>query len=114
MNKVSNWKNIIVHYEDGTSEESNVNELLAEEKNKFKGWICWAGIQNLTIDNEGNVWRAICKVGGKLGNIYEGFEIPIDPVICTKSSCTCAADIQLSKSKLNSITRLRIKNEGRK
>jgi hypothetical protein len=113
MKTVSNWKNILIHYEDGSSEESNVNDLLAQEKNKFKGWMCWAGVQNLTIDNEGNVWRAICRVGGKLGNIYEGFEIPATPIVCTKESCTCAADIQISKAKINEIGQLRVGNEQR-
>lgn len=110
-NKVTNWANIVVHYEDGTSEESNVNDLLANETNKFKGWLCWAGVQNLTIDNNGDVWRAICKVGGKLGDIHNGFIVPTDPIVCTKENCTCAADIQLSKAKQDSIKRLRIGNE---
>lgn len=110
-NKVTNWANIIVHYEDGTSVESNVNDLLATETNKFKGWLCWAGLQNITIDNDGNVWRAICKVGGKLGDIYSGFNIPTEPIVCTKMSCNCAADIQLSKAESNHIKRLRIANE---
>lgn len=109
-NKVTNWANIIVHYSDGTSEESNVNHLLAAETNKFKGWLCWAGLQNITIDNDGIVWRAICKVGGKLGDIHKGFVVPTEPIICTKESCNCAADIQLSKASKDSIKRLRIEN----
>lgn len=104
----SSFKNIIVHHEDGSSEEANVNDLLANEDNKFKGWVCWAGLQNVTIDNEGNVYRAICRVGGPLGNIYDGFTVPDEPIVCTKEKCTCAADLQLSKAKRNSIQRLRI------
>lgn len=106
--KSTNWANIIIHYDDDTSEEGNVNDLLAEEKNKFKGWVCYAGLQNVTIDNEGNVWRAICRVGGKLGDIYQGFEMPSEPIICTKESCTCAADIQLSKSDQKHFKKLRV------
>jgi len=110
-NKVTNWANIIVHYDDGTQEESNVNDLLATETNRFKGWLCWAGVQNITIDNDGNVWRAICKVGGKLGDIHTGFTVPKEPIVCTKDKCNCAADIQLSKAEQTSIKRLRISNE---
>jgi hypothetical protein len=109
-NKVTNWNNIIVHYSDDSSEESNVNDLLANESNKFKGWLCWAGLQNITIDSDGNVWRAICKVGGKLGDIHNGFDVPTEPIICTKDSCNCAADIQLSKAEPGSIKKLRIGN----
>lgn len=112
MKKSTNWANIVVHYDNGDKEESNVNELLASEKNKFKGWLCYAGIQNVTIDNEGNVWRAICKVGGKLGDIYNGFTIPEEPIICTKENCTCAADIQLSKADTNYHHRLRVGRES--
>lgn len=112
-NKVTNWNNIIVHYENGTSKESNVNDLLATETNKFKGWMCWAGLQNITIDNDGNVWRAICKVGGKLGDIHNGFVVPTEPIVCTKESCNCAADIQLSKANVNHSNKLRIMNEQR-
>lgn len=98
----SSFKNIIVHKFDGvnyTSEESNVNDLLMNENNKFKGWECWAGVQNITIDNKGDVWRAICRQGNKLGNISEDFSFPdvTDTVVCQKSSCNCAADIQLTK-----------------
>jgi hypothetical protein len=110
-NKVTNWANIVVHYDDNTSAESNVNHLLATETNKFKGWLCWAGVQNLTIDNDGNVWRAICRVGGKLGDIHSGFSVPTEPVVCTKEFCNCAADIQLSKAQSNNINKLRIINE---
>lgn len=108
----SNFKNIVVYYEDGTSEESNVNDLLAQETNQFAGWVCWAGVQNVTIDNQGTVYRAICRVGGPLGNIYDGFEMPDGPIVCTKKKCTCAADIQLSKALPDYVYKLRIgKNE---
>lgn len=95
------FKNIIVHFIRGNQiekEEMNVNDLLMKEENKFSGWECWAGIQNITIDNQGDVWRAICRQGGKLGNIHDGFEVPVDTVICAKEFCNCAADLQLTKS----------------
>lgn len=108
----SSFKNIIVHREDGISEESNVNDLLADETNRFQGWICWAGVQNVTIDNQGTVYRAICRVGGPLGNIYDGFTMPEEPIVCTKQKCTCAADIQLSKAHPDHVKKLRVgKNE---
>lgn len=103
-----NFKNIMVHREDGTSEEDNVNNVLAREENKFMGWECWAGLQQITISNDGDVYRAICKQGGKLGNIYEGFEMPKDTVICAKHECHCAADVQLSKALPGHTHRLRV------
>lgn len=108
MANTTNFNNIIIHYDDGTQAEDNVNNLLATEQNDFRGWECWAGIQNITIDNQGVVWRAICRVGEPLGNIYDGFEMPNDTVICTKARCTCAADIQLSKAQPAHVHRLRV------
>ncbi len=99
----SSFKNIIIHEEiDGQvkSYESNVNDLLMQEKNQFTGFECWAGVQNITIDNKGDVYRAICKQGNKLGNIETGFTLPGETIICQKKFCNCAADIQLTKQKV--------------
>ena len=52
------------------------------------------------INWDGDVHRATCRVGGSLGNIYQGdFEIPEQAIICTRKWCTCAADIPLTKVK---------------
>ena len=66
--------------------------------NNFKGWKCSAGIESLMINWDGEVHRATCRVGGSLGNIYNGsFEEPEQEIICTRQWCTCAADIPLTK-----------------
>ena len=109
---MSTFKNIIVHYKDGTSKEDNVNSVMARDENDFRGWKCWAGVQNITISNTGDVFRAICKVGGKLGNIYDGFEMPEETIICNKPRCICAADVQLSKALPNHIHKLRVGKDG--
>ena len=115
MKKISSFSNILIHIEDEnglfSTEESNVNDLLMNELNQFSGWECWAGIQNITIDGSGNVWRAICRQGEELGNIYDGFNIPETTVICGKDFCNCAADIQLSKAKPERMGLLRV-NKG--
>jgi len=78
----------------------HANDVIKEHKNQFKGWKCNAGIESLMINWDGDVHRATCRVGGSLGNIYDGdFEIPEQPIICTREWCTCAADIPLSKVK---------------
>ena len=55
---INNFKNIIVHYKDGTSEEDNVNNIMAKELNDFRGWECWAGVQNITISNTGVIFKS--------------------------------------------------------
>lgn len=74
------------------------NDVIKLHLNKYKDWSCNAGIESLMIDNDGEVYRATCRVGGSLGNIYNStFTVSEDPVICTRNYCTCSADIPLTK-----------------
>ena len=76
----------------------HANDMIKNHQNKFKGWICNAGIESLMINWDGEVHRATCRVGGSLGNIYEtSFVAPSEPVTCDRNFCTCAADIPLTK-----------------
>jgi len=79
----------------------HANDMIKNHQNKFNGWTCNAGIESLMINWDGVVHRATCRVGGSLGNIYEGsFVAPSEPVTCDRNFCTCAADIPLTKFKL--------------
>jgi MoaA/NifB/PqqE/SkfB family radical SAM enzyme len=78
---------------------SNSNEISLRKLNQFKDWTCNIGIERLHIYNSGDVYRNTCKVGDKLGNIYEDFDIPTKPVICSRQVCTCAWAINVSKVK---------------
>lgn len=76
----------------------HANDIIKLHLNKYNGWTCHAGIESLMINWDGDVHRATCRVGGRLGNIYEGtFEVPSEPVVCDRNFCTCAADIPLTK-----------------
>jgi MoaA/NifB/PqqE/SkfB family radical SAM enzyme len=78
----------------------HANDVIKLHLNQYKDWTCNAGLESLMINWDGEVHRATCRVGGSLGNIYEGdFVAPSDPVICTRDWCTCAADIPLTKVK---------------
>ncbi len=74
------------------------NDVIKLHMNQYKDWTCYAGIESLMINWNGDVHRATCRVGGSLGNIYQGtFTVPTEPIICTRDWCTCAADIPLTK-----------------
>ena len=76
----------------------HANDIIKEHKNNFKGWSCNIGLESLMVNWDGDVYRATCRVGGSLGNIYSGgFEIPTKSVICSRDWCTCAADIPITK-----------------
>ena len=83
---------------DGGAKELHANDVIKLHLNQFKGWSCNAGLESLMINWDGDVHRATCRVGGSLGNIYDGsFNTPTDSVICDRNYCTCAADIPLTK-----------------
>jgi MoaA/NifB/PqqE/SkfB family radical SAM enzyme len=76
----------------------HANDVIKLHLNKYKDWSCNAGIESLMINWDGEVHRATCRVGGSLGNIYQGtFLQPVDPVVCDRNFCTCAADIPITK-----------------
>jgi MoaA/NifB/PqqE/SkfB family radical SAM enzyme len=76
----------------------HANDIIKLKMNQFKDWTCNIGIESLMINWDGDVHRATCRVGGSLGNVYEGtFNLPSEPVTCTRNFCTCAADIPITK-----------------
>jgi len=76
----------------------HANDVIKLHMNSFKGWSCNAGLESLMINWDGEVHRATCRVGGSLGNIYNGtFQVPTEPITCSREWCTCAADIPLTK-----------------
>jgi len=78
--------------------EMHANDIIKLKMNNFKGWTCNAGLESLMINWDGEVYRATCRVGDSLGNIYNGdFNIPTEPIVCTRNWCTCEADIPLTK-----------------
>jgi MoaA/NifB/PqqE/SkfB family radical SAM enzyme len=88
------------------SKLSNSNDVSIRKLNRFEGWKCFIGIERLHVYPTGDVYRSTCKVGGKLGNIYDDFEFPKDPVTCTKDRCTCAWAINVSKAKSDRFEKL--------
>lgn len=103
LNKNSTVKpDCVIESEDGSPLFYHCNDIIKNKLNNFKGWSCNAGIESLMINWDGDVHRATCRVGGSLGNIYQGtFKIPTEPILCTRDWCTCAADIPLTKEKIN-------------
>ena len=76
----------------------HANDVIKLHLNKYKDWTCNAGLESLMINWDGEVHRATCRVGGGLGNIYEGtFIVPTESIKCTRDYCTCSADIPLTK-----------------
>jgi MoaA/NifB/PqqE/SkfB family radical SAM enzyme len=76
----------------------HANDIIKLHLNKYKNWLCNAGIESLMINWDGEVYRATCRVGDSIGNIYNNdFEQPKNPINCTRNFCTCSADIPITK-----------------
>lgn len=81
----------------------NGNELIEREMNRFKGFLCYAGVKMAAIDPQGNISPAVCFRGKKLPyeqkNIFrEGTDIlSTHPVICPFDYCSCLSDLELPK-----------------
>lgn len=114
QNKAGSFVNVatIQEREDGlTKVEENVNDITVRQENEYTDWLCWSGQESLFIRDNGDVYNATCRVK-KLGNIYEDFDIPTEPIVCRKTWCACAADLNTSKAKdKESAKYLRINNE---
>lgn len=78
----------------------SVEEALTARVNSWEGWFCAAGSENIHISADGNVFSATCRVGGYLGNVFEGqLSLPKEWLKCTKKWCMCGADMQIRKAK---------------
>ncbi len=75
------------------------NALINNDSANFKDWVCYIGIEQLFINSLGDIYRAGCQVGGKLGTIYnyEAVDFPYKPITCTKAHCHCPTDIRITK-----------------
>lgn len=76
--------------------EVTANDLILQGLNKFKGWQCWAGIDQINVGFDRNVYKADCQVGGIIGTI-QNFILPTTPQVCDKISCNCLSDIYIRK-----------------
>ena len=72
------------------------NDLIVTDRNKHKGWKCWAGLDMINIDMWGNMYRADCQQGGPIGNL-ERYKLPTETITCGKDVCACLSDIYLRK-----------------
>ena len=61
------------------------------------------GMDNLFIDEKGNIARGICASGnyfvGHLNNLSK-VKWPITPTICPKTYCYCEGEVGITKRKL--------------
>lgn len=77
---------------------TNIEYLFQNGLNKFQGYHCSAGIEQIIIDAWGKIYRGHCRQGNIIGTIDGEWELPNDYIICPKELCSNYFDIQSSKS----------------
>lgn len=88
-------------FTDGSVIGVDTAELISNKENSWKGWKCYAGVENLVIEFNGTIYRGWCKVGNKIGNISDDkLVLPIKPIICDVEFCHCGLDIMCTKEKV--------------
>jgi organic radical activating enzyme len=124
---MSGNKIINLYDENNDVESLSVDEVIAQNKHHFGSWICGAGIKNLYIDYDGNIWKCNSASAnrardrnqridftsknmqlhkGYIGSIYEDFQLPTSWFVCPWKSCPCGADILIPKSLPNHVDKL--------
>ena len=97
-------KSSIYYYKDGTEKTSQApQDLINLGETRYFDWNCNIGKESLFINNDGNITRGNCSVGGIIGNIESYKEIDWNSltrsVRCTQGCCICGADVPISKVK---------------
>jgi len=75
-------------------------DLTAYGLNRFKGMYCNAGVNHLSIDEDGYLAPAVCfrKLRSKTHNIYtDTFTFHPQPVACPFERCGCISDLRMPK-----------------
>ena len=72
-------------------------KVLADRLHYFENYTCTAGIRRLFIEPNGDIKRCTKKVGGIIGNLFEGYTLPDEPIVCTYKACPCKLDAIVEK-----------------
>lgn len=98
-NEITSGKPIRTYGTNGEWRDWSTDELVGQKLNYLSEWKCGAGVDSLYIDMDGYVWTASCRVGGRLGNVWEDFTVPNNWITCTRNVCSCGADLFIPKVK---------------
>lgn len=71
--------------------------VLDKNMHRFKGFTCTAGIKRFLVDPNGDIKRCTKNVGGVIGNIFEEYTLPEDPIVCNYEACPCKLDAVVEK-----------------
>lgn len=89
----------IVNYE-GERNTVAAQAFVSSNNNNWKNWYCYAGLEQIVVDMDSQVYRGWCKAGNSIGRIDDQYlKLPDAPIRCPKSNCHCNLDIMSTKVK---------------
>lgn len=91
-------KPIRTYAQDGSWRDWSTDELVGAKLNYLANWKCGAGVDSLYIDMDGYVWTASCRVGGRLGSVWDDFTVPETWIDCKRNVCSCGSDLFIPKT----------------
>jgi organic radical activating enzyme len=71
--------------------------VLDQGLHRFQGYTCTAGIKRFSVDPNGDIKRCTKRVGGVIGNLFTGYTLPTDPIVCNYAACPCKLDAIVEK-----------------
>jgi len=98
INDSTEWSNCGIWSSDGSYQEINSDALVATDRVNFYGWTCYAGVDNIFIDFDGQIYRGMCQNDGAIGHIKNLVTFVSDATVCKKQWCVCNNDITLRKA----------------
>jgi len=72
--------------------------MIADKANRFEGYQCYIGQEQIIVDAWGRVARGHCRQGGHLGSIGGIINWPTTSITCRRPSCDNAFDILATKT----------------
>lgn len=91
---------ILIESDQGR-EYTDAQTLILEQRNKFAGYQCWAGIEQVVVDAWGAVHRGHCRKSGFMGYLkdQELYWHP-EPLICALPACVNQFDLLATKQSI--------------
>lgn len=92
---------LLIHTQDQETEYSDYQSMILESRNKFQGWQCNIGLEQIIVDAWGVVRRGHCRQGASIGQIGKSIRFDDLAVTCQRPNCVNSFDIQATKVRLS-------------
>jgi len=85
--------------EEGIDCYTDIQTMSLLQKNRFLGWDCYIGLEQLVIDAYGKITRGHCRSGRTIGRLGQDLIWPNEPINCQFDTCTNGFDFSATKIK---------------